>query len=101
ATLSLALFAVLLGGATALLPIYAADILHTGPWGLGLLRSAPAVGALVMSFALVRHPISRRGGPRVSSAPHSPSAPPRWYSGSPPACRCPSARWRCWAGPTW
>jgi len=48
-TISLDLFAVLLGGATALLPIYARDILDTGPWGLGLLRSAPAVGALSMS----------------------------------------------------
>ena len=45
-TISLDLFAVLLGGATALLPIYARDILQTGPWGLGLLRAAPAVGAL-------------------------------------------------------
>ena len=67
-TLSLDLFAVLLGGATALLPIYAADILATGPWGLGLLRSAPAVGALVMSFVLVRQPIERRVGPRLFGA---------------------------------
>ena len=67
-TLSLDLFAVLLGGATALLPIYAADILRTGPWGLGLLRSATAVGALVMSVALVRHPIERRVGPRLFGA---------------------------------
>ncbi|MDH6593587.1 MFS family permease [Variovorax sp. TBS-050B] len=59
---SLDLFAVLLGGAVALLPIYAKDILHTGPWGLGLLRSAPAVGALVMSIALTRRPIERRIG---------------------------------------
>ena len=60
--LSLDLFAVLLGGVTALLPIYARDILGTGPWGLGLLRSAPAVGALVMSVSLARHPIERRIG---------------------------------------
>jgi MFS family permease len=60
--LSLDLFAVLLGGATALLPIYARDILMTGPWGLGLLRSAPAVGALAMSLALVGHPLRRRVG---------------------------------------
>jgi len=59
---SLDLFAVLLGGAVALLPIYAKDILHTGPWGLGLLRGAPAVGALVMSIALTRRPIERRVG---------------------------------------
>ncbi len=59
---SLDLFAVLLGGAVALLPIYARDILHTGPWGLGLLRGAPAVGALVMSIALTRRPIERNVG---------------------------------------
>ena len=59
---SLDLFAVLLGGATALLPIFARDILHTGPWGLGLLRAAPAVGALVMSLALARWPVRRRTG---------------------------------------
>ena len=45
--ISLDLFAVLLGGAAALFPVYARDILHTGPWGLGLLRSAPAIGALI------------------------------------------------------
>jgi MFS family permease len=60
--ISLDLFAVLLGGATALLPVYAKDILLTGPWGLGLLRSAPAVGALVMSVALARFPLQRRVG---------------------------------------
>jgi len=60
--ISLDLFAVLLGGATALLPIYARDILVTGPWGLGLLRSAPAVGALAMSVFLTRHPPERRAG---------------------------------------
>ena len=59
---SLDLFAVLLGGAVALLPIYAKDILHTGPWGLGLLRGAPAVGALAMSIALTRRPVERRIG---------------------------------------
>jgi MFS family permease len=63
--ISLDLFAVLLGGATALLPIYARDILHTGPWGLGVLRSAPAVGALGMSLILARHPIRRRIGQRM------------------------------------
>jgi MFS family permease len=53
---------VLLGGATALLPVYARDILNTGPWGLGLLRSAPAVGALAMSVFLARNPLRRRVG---------------------------------------
>ena len=60
--ISLDLFAVLLGGATALLPVFARDILHTGPWGLGLLRAAPAVGALVMSLWLIRRPLTRRVG---------------------------------------
>ena len=60
--ISLDLFAVLLGGATALLPMFAKDVLHVGPAGLGLLRGAPAVGALVMSLALVRWPIRRRTG---------------------------------------
>ena len=60
--ISLDLFAVLLGGATALLPIYARDILHTGPWGLGLLRSSPAIGALAMALWLARHPLNRRAG---------------------------------------
>jgi MFS family permease len=60
--ISLDLFAVLLGGATALLPIFARDILHVGPWGLGLLRAAPAVGAFTMSIYLARYPIRRRVG---------------------------------------
>jgi len=61
-SISLDLFAVLLGGVTALLPIYARDILGTGPWGLGLLRSAPALGALVTSVVLTRYPPGRRVG---------------------------------------
>ena len=60
--ISLDLFAVLLGGATALLPVYARDILATGPWGLGLLRSAPALGALAMSVFLARNPLRHRVG---------------------------------------
>ena len=60
--ISLDLFAILLGGATALLPIYARDILHSGPWGLGLLRSAPAFGALAASLLLARRPLSARAG---------------------------------------
>jgi len=63
--MSLDLFAVLLGGATALLPIYARDILGTGPWGLGLLRAAPAIGALAMSLVLSRHPVDRHAGPAL------------------------------------
>ncbi|RZU36888.1 transmembrane secretion effector [Fluviicoccus keumensis] len=60
--ISLDLFAVLLGGATALLPVYAREILMTGPLGLGLLRAAPAVGALLMSFVLARWPVERHTG---------------------------------------
>ena len=58
----------LLGGATALLPIYAKDILHTGPWGLGVLRAAPAVGALMMAVFLSRHSFKRRVGLRMFQA---------------------------------
>jgi len=60
--ISLDLFAVLLGGVTALLPIYARDILHAGPWALGLLRSAPAVGALGVSIVLAHRAIAGRAG---------------------------------------
>lgn len=67
-TISLDLFAVLLGGATALLPIFASDILKAGPIGLGLLRAAPAVGALSMSLVLARRPITRRAGPKMFAA---------------------------------
>ncbi len=59
---SLDLFAVLLGGAVALLPMFAKDILHVGPLGLGMLRSAPAVGALLVSVLLTRWPLQRRVG---------------------------------------
>src|SRR2546421_12765418 len=58
--ISLDLFAVLLGGAVALLPVYAREILHTGPWGLGLLRAAPGVGAAIMAVLLAHWPL--RGG---------------------------------------
>src|SRR5712672_869826 len=60
--ISLDLFVVMLSGVTALLPIYARDVLQTGPWGLGLLRSAPALGALVMSVVLAHAAIERRAG---------------------------------------
>ena len=64
-SMSLDLFAVLFGGATALLPVYARDILGTGPVGLGLLRSAPALGALATSVFLARYPLERRIGPNL------------------------------------
>ncbi len=66
--ISLDLFAVLLGGATALLPMFAKDILHVGPTGLGLLRAAPAVGALLMSAVLTRWPVERKVGRRMFEA---------------------------------
>ena len=66
--ISLDLFAVLLGGATALLPIYARDILHTGPWGLGLLRSMPALGAVAMSVLLAWRPLQRGAGRKIITA---------------------------------
>ena len=63
--ISLDLFAVLLGGATALLPAFAADILKVGPEGFGLLRSGPAVGAVIMALILARWPLKRRAGIRM------------------------------------
>lgn len=67
-TISLDLFAVLLGGATALLPIFAQDILKTGPWGLGLMRTAPAIGALLMSVVLTYFPLKKSAGPALFGA---------------------------------
>jgi len=61
-SISLDLFAVLLGGAVALLPIFATDLLHAGPRGLGLLRAMPSVGALAVSLVMVIRPIQRRAG---------------------------------------
>jgi predicted MFS family arabinose efflux permease len=60
--ISLDLFAVLLSGATALLPVYARDILELGPWGLGLLRSAPGIGAICVAIWLAGHPIRNHAG---------------------------------------
>jgi MFS family permease len=59
---------VLLGGATALLPVYAKDILNSGPIGLGLLRSAPAVGALTVTVIMSRYPIERHIGTKMFAA---------------------------------
>ena len=59
------LFAVLFGGAVALLPVFAQDVLHVGPFGLGVLRSAPALGALVGGALLARKPITTQAGPRL------------------------------------
>ena len=60
--ISLDLFAVLLGGAVALLPVYAKEILETGPWGLGILRSAPGVGAALMAVAIAHRPLKKHAG---------------------------------------
>jgi MFS family permease len=64
-SISLDLFAVLLGGAVALLPVYAREILHTGPWGLGLLRSAPGAGAAAMAILLAYRPLRSKVGPTM------------------------------------
>ena len=64
-SISLDMFAVLLGGAVALLPVYAREILKTGPWGLGLLRSAPGVGAAAMAILLAHRPLRGRAGPTM------------------------------------
>ncbi len=61
-SVSLDLFAVLLGGAVALLPVYAGEILRTGPWGLGLLRAAPGIGASAMAAILASNPVRQRAG---------------------------------------
>lgn len=63
--ISLDLFAVLLGGATALLPVFARDVLHSGPWALGALRSAPAVGAATMGVFLAARPLERHVGRKM------------------------------------
>lgn len=62
AAISLDVFAVLFGGATALLPVYATQILHVGPGGFGLLRAAPALGAAFVGLYIARRPITRRAG---------------------------------------
>lgn len=67
-TISLDLFVVLLGGATALMPIFAQDILQTGPWGLGLMRTAPAIGALIVSIYLAYFPMQNRVGMKLFAA---------------------------------
>jgi hypothetical protein len=64
-SLSLDLFVVLLGGAVALMPIFANEILHTGPRGLGMLRAAPAIGAFTMSLVMARFPIGRKAGVKL------------------------------------
>ncbi len=66
--ISLDLFAVLLGGATALLPAFASDILHVGPQGFGLLRSGPAIGAVIMALVIARWPLVRHAGVRLFMA---------------------------------
>ncbi|MGT2487683.1 hypothetical protein ACU4GA_20750 [Methylobacterium oryzae CBMB20] len=66
--ISLDLFTVLLGGATALLPIYAGEVLHVGPLGLGALRSMPAFGAVAMAVLLANYPLRRHAGVRMLRA---------------------------------
>lgn len=66
--MTLDMISVLFGGVTALLPVYAAEILFIGPTGLGALRSAPAVGALIMSFFLIRKDVKKNAGPKLFTA---------------------------------
>jgi MFS family permease len=63
--MSLDMFAVLFGGAVAMLPVFASDILHTGPQGLGFLRAAPAIGAIIMALFLAHYPIRNRAGVKL------------------------------------
>lgn len=63
--ISLDLFAVLFGGAVALLPIFAEEILHVGPVGLGVLRASPSIGALVIAFYITHHPITKNAGKKL------------------------------------
>ena len=98
--ISLDLFAVILGGVYALLPVFARDVFHAGPWGLGLLRASPGVGALIAAVILTHRPPRRQVGRimfgAVGDLRRSPSSSSR--------CRTRSCcRWRCspcWASPT-
>jgi len=67
-SMSLDLFVMLLGGATALMPIFAHEILHAGPRGLGMLRAAPAAGSVLMSVLMARFPLQRHAGHKLFSA---------------------------------
>ncbi len=67
-SMSLDMFAVLFGGVTALLPVYSAEILHAGPTGLGWLRAAPAIGAMIAGVILLRRPISKGAGKKLLAA---------------------------------
>ena len=98
--ISLDLFAVLFGGATALLPVYASDILHVGPGGLGLLRTAPGIGASLCALVLAFRPIRRRVGSWMFGgvAVFGVSTIVFGWSSSFPSL---SLRSSCWAAPTW
>jgi hypothetical protein len=98
--ISLDLFAVLLGGAVALLPVYARDILDLGPWGLGMLRSAPGIGAIAMAALLAASPIRDHAGASCCSLSRCSACSP-WSSACRPSPGCRSSGW-CWsAPPTW
>ncbi len=98
--ISLDLFAVLLGGATALLPVFAGDILHAGPMGLGLLRAAPGAGALAVSLILSRRPVSRHLGPAMFSAVGVFGLATIAF-GLSEVLPVSVHAWSCWAGPMW
>ena len=99
-TMSLDLVAVLLGGATALLPVFSQEVLHVGAFGNGVLRAAPGIGAVVVALALAARPSTSGSGPR-SSWPSPPSAPSRSCSRSPPASCSHWRLWPPWRPPTW
>ena len=99
--ISLDLFAVLLGGVTALLPVFARDVFAAGPWGLGLLRAAPAVGALTMALALTRWPIERNAGKMMFAAVAGFGLSADRVRIDRTCSRSRSRRSRCSAHPTW
>ncbi len=99
-TISLDLFAVLLGGATALLPIFASDVLRVGPVGLGLLRAAPAAGALITTFLLARRPLQSRVGMRMFQSVIVFGLATIVFGLVAGRCGCRCWRWASWAHPT-
>jgi hypothetical protein len=97
--ISLDPFAVLLGGAVALMPVFAQDVLHTGAWGLGILRSAPAIGAAWSGYGSPAILSSVTWAGRCSSASPS-SASPSWPLACPARSGSRCSSWSSWALPT-
>jgi len=97
--ISLDLIAVLLGGATALLPVFARDVMHAGSQGFGILRAAPAIGGVIMALILGAFPIKRHAGMKMFLGSAASAWPP-WYSPCPSRSGCRPWPWRCWGRPT-